>query len=48
MASNILDEYGYCQACGEDIEPARLDFDATCTHYISCQTTKEMNEHLYN
>jgi RNA polymerase-binding transcription factor DksA len=30
-----------------DIEPARLAFDATCTHCISCQTTKEMNEHLY-
>jgi DnaK suppressor protein len=42
-----LDDYGYCQACGEDIEPARLAFDATYTHCISCQTTKEMNEHLY-
>lgn len=42
-----LNDYGYCQACGDDIEPARLAFDVTCTHCISCQSKNEMNQHLY-
>ncbi|WP_429759674.1 TraR/DksA C4-type zinc finger protein [Vibrio wakamikoensis] len=42
-----LNDNGYCQACGDDIEPARLAFDVTCTHCISCQSKKEMNQHLY-
>lgn len=30
------DEFGYCQDCGEDIPPARLDLDITATLCVSC------------
>ena len=30
------DEFGYCQDCGEDIPPARLDLDVTATLCVSC------------
>lgn len=30
------DEFGYCQDCGEDIAPARLDLDPTATLCVSC------------
>jgi DnaK suppressor protein len=43
----INEEYGYCQECGDDIQPARLVFDVTCIHCITCQTKKEMSQHLY-
>jgi DnaK suppressor protein len=36
------DEYGYCQECGEDIAPARLEFDATTLLCIQCASAKEM------
>ena len=29
-------EYGYCFICGEEIEPARLDFDPACTRCTGC------------
>lgn len=41
------DEFGYCQECGDDIELGRIHFDITCTHCITCQTKKEMSQHLY-
>lgn len=30
------DEWGWCQACGDDIAPARLQNDPTVTHCIAC------------
>ena len=30
------DEYGYCFVCGDDIDPARLDFDPACTRCTGC------------
>ncbi len=35
------DEYGYCQECGEDIAPARLNFDPTALLCIQCACAKE-------
>ena len=29
-------EYGYCFVCGEEIPPARLDFDPACTRCTGC------------
>ena len=29
-------EFGFCQDCGEDIPPARLDLDPTAASCISC------------
>ena len=29
-------EYGYCLICGDDIDPARLDFDPACTRCTGC------------
>ena len=29
-------EFGYCEDCGDDIAPARLDFDPSVTRCISC------------
>jgi len=36
------DDYGYCQDCGEDIAPARLEVDPTVLLCISCATAKEL------
>ena len=36
------DDYGYCQECGEDIAPARLEVDPTVRLCISCATAKEL------
>jgi DnaK suppressor protein len=38
-------EYGYCQECGEDIAPARLDFDPTALLCIQCASAREMQEY---
>jgi len=35
------DEYGYCEECGEDIAPARLEVDPTVVLCISCAEAKE-------
>ena len=31
-----LDEYGYCNSCGEDIPDARLSLSPTATKCVSC------------
>ena len=36
------DDYGYCQDCGEDIAPARLEVDPTVLLCISCASAKEL------
>ena len=36
------DDYGYCQGCGEDIAPARLEVDPTVLLCISCASAKEL------
>ena len=36
------DDYGYCQECGEDIAPARLEVDPTALLCISCASAKEL------
>ena len=36
------DDYGYCQDCGEDIAPARLEADPTVQLCISCASAKEL------
>ena len=38
------DDYGFCQECGEDIAPARLEVDPTVLHCISCASAKESQE----
>ena len=35
------DEYGYCQACGELIDPRRLEFDPTALLCIDCASKAE-------
>lgn len=30
-------DYGECFACGDDIDPARLEFDPTTTRCVSCK-----------
>ncbi|MDJ0879531.1 MAG: TraR/DksA C4-type zinc finger protein [Halieaceae bacterium] len=30
-------EYGECFACGEEIDPARLEFDPTTTRCVACK-----------
>jgi DnaK suppressor protein len=29
-------EYGHCLICGDEIDPARLDFDPACTRCTGC------------
>ena len=36
------DDYGYCQDCGEDIVPARLEVDPTALLCITCASAKEL------
>lgn len=36
------DDYGYCQGCGEDIAPARLEVDPTSLLCISCASANEL------
>jgi len=36
------DDYGYCQECGEDIAPARLEVDPTALLCISCASAMEL------
>jgi len=36
------DDYGYCQECGEDIAPARLNVDPTVLLCITCASAKEL------
>ena len=36
------DDYGYCQECGEDIVPARLEVDPTALLCITCASAKEL------
>lgn len=35
------DEFGYCQECGEDINPNRLEFDPTVLLCIDCASKAE-------
>ncbi|MDJ0793203.1 MAG: TraR/DksA C4-type zinc finger protein [Woeseiaceae bacterium] len=35
------DEFGYCQQCGEDINPKRLEFDPTALLCIDCASKAE-------
>lgn len=32
-------EYGCCVACGEDMDPRRLDVDPSHTHCVACAST---------
>ncbi len=34
-------EFGYCQECGEDINPKRLEFDPTALLCIDCASRAE-------
>ena len=36
------DDFGYCQECGEDIAPARLEVDPTVLLCITCASAKEL------
>jgi DnaK suppressor protein len=36
------DDFGYCQECGEDIAPARLEVDPTVMSCITCASAKEL------
>jgi len=36
------DEYGFCDECGEPINPKRLEFDPTVTLCIGCATDAEL------
>lgn len=35
------DEFGYCQRCGESIDPRRLEFDPTTLLCIDCASKAE-------
>ena len=35
------DEYGFCEECGEPINPKRLEFDPTVTLCVGCATDAE-------
>ena len=35
-------DFGYCQECGEDIAPARLEADPTVLLCISCASAREL------
>jgi len=35
------DEYGFCEVCGEAINPKRLEFDPTVTLCIGCASDAE-------
>lgn len=37
------DDYGFCESCGEEIAPARLEIDPAATHCIQCATEAEDN-----
>jgi len=37
-------EFGFCLACGEEINPGRLEFDPTTTLCIECATKAEDQE----
>ena len=39
QALNLLKqgEYGFCQACGEEIAQKRLEIDPTATHCVTCK-----------
>ena len=34
-------EFGYCQECGDEISPARLEVDPTVTFCIDCASARE-------
>ena len=34
-------EYGFCAACGEEIDPRRLEVDPTARHCIQCAARAE-------
>ena len=36
------EDFGYCQECGEDIAPARLDVDPTVLLCITCASAREL------
>jgi len=36
------DDFGFCQECGEDIAPARLEVDPTALLCITCASAKEL------
>ena len=36
------EDYGYCQECGKDIAPARLEVDPTALLCITCASAKEL------
>ena len=36
------DDYGYCQECGEEIAPARLEVDPTALLCIDCASAQEI------
>jgi len=36
-----LDDYGYCQTCGEEIHRKRLEFDPTASQCIDCAEKAE-------
>ena len=33
-------EFGWCYVCGEEIDPRRLDIDATTTRCVRCKQTE--------
>ena len=38
------DDYGFCQECGEDIAPARLEVDPAVLLCINCASARESQE----
>jgi len=36
------DDYGFCQQCGEDIAPARLEVEPTALLCIDCASAREI------
>ena len=38
------DDFGWCVDCDEEIAPARLEFDPTCSTCIRCADVREKNQ----
>lgn len=40
-------DFGFCDACGEEIEPKRLEARPTATHCFACKEEMERREQLH-
>lgn len=46
-ALSHFDDFGFCDVCGDDIEPERLETNLTVTKCFTCQMKAEIREKQY-